>query len=135
MSFKPSFRLLPNIQRQIKAIERTAGFLEAVRLRPEWVREVRAQSKVEEALASLRIEGNTLTREEAFALSQELPERELRDSEREFCNYLRAFEAIEPLSGARDEILTTGDLLNLQRSLVSGCGAVIASWASFVART
>ena len=35
--FKPQFQLIPKIQRQIKAIEQTTGFLRAVRLRPEWI--------------------------------------------------------------------------------------------------
>ncbi len=48
------------------------------------------------------------------------PERDLRDSEREFCNYLHAFEAIEGYRGARDVVLQKGDLLNLHRILMDG---------------
>ena len=55
--FEPNFRLLPRMLRQLKAIEQTTGFLKAVRLRPEWIREVRSQTNVQEALASLQIEG------------------------------------------------------------------------------
>jgi Fic family protein len=120
MSFDPSFRLVPRIQRQIKAIESTAGFLEAVRLRPEWIRQVRAETQVQDAWASVRIEGNTLTLEQAFALASGLPDRELRDSEKEFRNYLRAFEAIDGLRGQREAVVTRGDLLNLHRLLVDG---------------
>ena len=40
-----------------------------------------------------------MTLQQAFALAEELPERELSDSEREFTNYLRAFEAIDGLRG------------------------------------
>lgn len=106
--------------RQLKAIEQTTGFLKAVQLRPEWIAQVRSRIQVQEALASLRIEGNSLTLEEAFALARELPARELRNAEREFCNYLRAFEAIDGLRGARDAVLTPGDLLNLHRILMDG---------------
>ena len=104
MPFKPTFRFLPKIQRQIKAIESTAGFLDAVQLRPEWIQSVREQTQVHDALASVQIEGNSLTLEEAFALAERLPERELRDSEREFRNYLRAFEAIDSLRGDREAV-------------------------------
>lgn len=52
------------------------------------------------------LEGNSLTFEEAFELDRALPPRELRDAEREFCNYLRAFDAIEGLRGARYEALS-----------------------------
>ena len=95
MAFDLTFRLTPKIQRQIKAIESTAGFLEAVRLRSDWIQEVRKRTQVREALASVQVEGNSLTLEQAFALSARLPKRSLRSSEREFHNYLRAFDAID----------------------------------------
>jgi len=73
-----------------------------------------------EALASVQIEGSSLTLEQAFELSKQLPRRELRNSEREFCNYLRAFDATDALRGERDAILNRGDLLNLHRLLLDG---------------
>jgi len=118
--FEPRFRLIPRIQRQIKAIESTAGFLEAVRLRADWASEVRSLTQVRDALASVQIEGSSLTLEQAFALAQRLPTRELRSSEREFCNYLRAFDAIDGLRGERSAVVTRGDLLNLHRLLMDG---------------
>jgi Fic family protein len=120
MAFEPRYRLIPRIIRQLKAIERTAGMIEAVRLKPEWISEIRARAKVYEALASVQIEGNTLTLEQAFALANQMPERDLRDSEREFCNYLNAFEAIDNYRGARDVVLQKGDVLNLHRILMDG---------------
>ena len=120
MPFSPQFTLTPKIQRQIKAIENTTGFLEAVRLRPEWIQDVRAEAQVREALDSVQIEGNSLSLEEAFALAEHLPDRELRDSELEFCNYLRSFEALEGFRGDRSAVLGKGDLLNLHRQLVDG---------------
>jgi Fic family protein len=58
--------------RQLKAIEQTTGFLKAVDLRPDWIAEVRSRVHAQEALASLQIEGNSLTLEEAFALAQQV---------------------------------------------------------------
>jgi Fic family protein len=106
--------------RQLKAIEQTTGFLEAVRLRPEWIREVRNRTNVKEALASLQIEGSSLTLEQAFELAREAPRRELRNSEREFYNYLRAFETTDQLRGQRDAVLGKSDLRNLHHLLVEG---------------
>ena len=103
--------------RQLKAIEQTCGFLKAVRLRPEWIAEVRNQTNVREALASLQIEGSSLTLEAAFELSRERPARELRDSEREFYNYLRAFETVDGLCDQRDAVVTKGDLRGVHRLL------------------
>ncbi len=73
MAFEPHYRLIPRILRQLKAIERTAGMIEAVRMKPQWISEVRAQAMVREALASVQIEGSTLTLEQAFALADEIP--------------------------------------------------------------
>lgn len=118
--FHPSYRPTAKMLRQLKAIEQTTGFLRAVSLRPDWIKEVKSRTLVQEALASLQIEGNSLTLEEAFALARELPPRELRDAEREFCNYLRAFDAIDGLRGVRDAALSKGDLRNLHGLLVNG---------------
>ncbi len=118
MSFEPKFHLLPQIQRQIKAIENTTGFLEAVRFREDWIQEVRAQTHVEDALASVQIEGSSVTLEQAFRLSGQLPDRDLSDAEREFTNYLQAFEAIDSFRGERSAVIRTGDLLNIHGLLV-----------------
>jgi len=120
MPFEPHYEVTPRILRQIKAIERTAGMIDAVRMKPQWISEVRAQARVREALASVQIEGNTLTLEQAFALADKDPRHELRESEREFCNYLQAFEEIEGYRGARDVVIQKGDLLNLHRILLNG---------------
>jgi Fic family protein len=120
MAFSPTYQLTPRMLRQLKAIEQTTGFLEAVRLRPEWIARVRGKTYVQEALASLQIEGSSLTLEEAFSLAREEPERELRDSEQEFLNYLHAFDAIDGVLGQRDLVVTRGDVRNLHRVLVDG---------------
>jgi hypothetical protein len=93
--FSPSYKLAPRILRQLKAVERTCGF----HLQPEWIQELRRETEVREALAGVQIEGNSLTLEQAFELSHELPTRELRNSEREFCNY---FELSEYYNADRD---------------------------------
>jgi len=118
--FEPKFSLTPRMLRQLKAIEQTAGFLKAVELRPDWNAQVRNRTNVIEALASLQIEGNSLTLEEAFELAQRPPSRDLRDSEREFCNYLSTFDAIDGLRNARDVVISRGDVCNVHRILVDG---------------
>ena len=72
MDFEPRFHLTPRMLRQLKAIEQTTGFLEAVRLRPDWISEVRQRTQVQEALASVQIEGSSLTLEEAVALAEKI---------------------------------------------------------------
>ena len=118
--FAPKFDITPLMLRQLMAIARTRGFLEAVRTRPAWVDRLRADVRVKDVLSSVQIEGNTLTREQAFELARAEPPVELRDSEREFLNYLHAFDALEMLRGERDYPVQARDLRSLHGSLVQG---------------
>ena len=118
--FEPKYTFTPRIQRQLVAIELTRGMLTAVRMRPDWVGELRQTVRVEDALASVQIEGNSLTLEMAFELIKEPQGRDLRDSEREFLNYLGAFDSIEGLRGERDYTFRISDLRDIHRRLVEG---------------
>ncbi len=118
-AFKPGFQLTPLMLRQLKAIEEARGVLAAVRSRPEWIAQVRRETQVRDALASVQIEGNSLTFESAFELAHN-PPAELRDSEREFLNYLNAFDLIDGLRGARDYAVSRRDMLNIHKVLVEG---------------
>ena len=119
-AFTPLFDLTPLMLRQLKAIDQARGFLEAVRLSGPWFDKLRHEARVKDALASVQIEGNSLTFEEAFALAKDPPERELRHSELEFLNYLNAFDAIDGLCGRREVRVGRNDLLNLHRLIVQG---------------
>ena len=123
MTFRPSFIISPLMVRQIVAIERTNGFLEAIRLRDDWIKAVRRNIQAEDALASVQIEGSSITLERAFELAKDLvtrPDTKLSDPEREFLNYLQTFDAIEALHNDREAVLSKGDLLNIHQSLVHG---------------
>ncbi len=118
-SFSPVFQITPLMLRQIKAIEEARGFLQAVRTHGEWLDRLRQETRVRDALSSIQIEGRTLSYESAFALA-ESPPAQLDDGEREFLNYLRAFEMIDGLRGERDYRVSRRDLLNIHRQLVDG---------------
>lgn len=121
MSFEPTFRLTPRLQRQLVAIDMTRGFLDAVRLRDDWAGRVRHQVRVEDALASLQIEGSTLTLEAAFQIAAERDRpRDLQEAGLELLNYLSAFEAVDGFRGDRDAVLRLGDVRNIHRMLVAG---------------
>ncbi len=123
MTFSPEFTMTPRMVRQIVAVERTNGFLGAVRLRDDWIETLRREVQVEDALASVQIEGSSLTLERAFELADGMSqdaESELPDAEREFINYLQSFEAIDALHNDREAVLSKGDLLNLHQLLVDG---------------
>ena len=118
--FEPQFEITPLMLRQMMAIAMTRGCLEAVRTQPEWIQQLRADSRVKDVLSSVQIEGNSLTREEAFELARGDAPATLRDSEREFLNYLHAFDAIEMLRSERDYQVRAADLLSLHGMLVQG---------------
>ena len=123
MTFCPQFTMTPRMVRQIVAVERTNGFLNAVRLRNDWIGTLRRKVQVEDALASVQIEGSSLTLERAFELADGMAaeaERQLPSAEREFVNYLKSFEAIDGLNNDREAVLRKGDLLNLHQLLVGG---------------
>ncbi len=109
--------------RQIVAIERGVGFLNAVRLQADWIAVVRQEAQIKDAMASVEIEGHSVTYERAFELARN-PDAatgdDLRQSEREFLNYLRTFDAIEALQNDRKAVLRKTDLRHLHGSIVGG---------------
>ncbi len=123
MPFEPRFTFTPRMQRQLIAIERTRGFLEAIGLRPTWMSELHQAARVQDALSSIQIEGGTLTLSTAFALARDkahLVKADLEEDEKEFLNYLGAFEAIDDLRGAKGYQLAPGDLRQLHNILLDG---------------
>lgn len=117
--FAPQYRITPLMLRQLKVIEEGRGFLQAVRTNEEWANRLRQETQVRDALASVQIEGSTLTYEAAFELANQ-PPSSLSDSGQEFLNYLRTFDLIDGLRGERDYTVTRGDVLNIHRALVNG---------------
>ena len=118
--FRPVFRITPLIQRQLVAVERTVGFLNAVRLHGDWQHDLREEIRVDDALASVQIEGVTLTRERAFDLVRHPPTEPVSGGEQEFLNYLAAFDAVDALAGAKETRLGRRDLCSLHAILVRG---------------
>jgi Fic family protein len=121
MMFQPRYTVTPHMLRCLTAIERTVGFLEAIRLGDgQQLIRLQKECRVHEALNSVQIEGSSLTLDEAFALADKLPHESLSNRDREFVNYLRAFEALDEFRGQRGLALTAGDLREIQRLLVGG---------------
>lgn len=119
-TFQPVYTLTPLIQRQLVAIDRVVGFLEAVDLRDDWRHDLRESARLRDALSSLQIEGSSLTFETAFRLATEGPSQPVSESEQEFLNYLAAFDAIDGLKGDKAYPVSRRDLLNLHGMIVRG---------------
>lgn len=112
------------MQRQLIAIERTLGILSVLRVQEENTLKLRRDSHVQEALSSVQIEGNQLSYEQSFEIAARVSETgdwsRFSEDEREFLNYLCAFDEIDDLRGARDYQPNAGDLKNLHRVIVEG---------------
>lgn len=122
MAFEPRFTITPHMVRCINAIERTVGFLQAVKLSGGDVLDrLREECRVQEALNSVQIEGNSLTLEQAFTLARDGDfDREMPDTDREFVNYLQAFDALDAFKNNRDLQLRATDLRSVHQMLVQG---------------
>lgn len=117
---RPTYTLTPLIQRQLVAIDRVVGFLEAVDLREDWRHDLRDSARLRDALSSLQIEGSSLTFETAFRLATHGPSPDVTESEQEFLNYLAAFDAIDGLRGDKSYPVSHRDVLNLHGLIVRG---------------
>lgn len=118
ITFSPTFFITPRMQRQLVAIDRCVGFLEAVDLDADWRHNLRDSARLHDAVSSLQIEGSPLSIERAFSLVTEPPSSPLNEAEREFVNYLAAFDAIDGLRGDKSYPVSHRDLLNLHRLIV-----------------
>ena len=116
--FAPVFTLTPLLQRQLVAIDRCVGFLEAVDLDTHWRQDLRQSARLQDAVSSLQIEGSSLTIETAFRLIESPPDRELTEPEQEFLNYLAAFDAIDGIRGDKKYAVSRRDLMNLHGLIV-----------------
>lgn len=95
--------------------------MEAIQLRPDWLNQLYSAARVEDALSSIQIEGGTLSRTEAFELARQRASDllgALASGEREFVNYLNAFDAIDSLHGDREYQLRVGDIRQLHSILL-----------------
>ena len=117
-AFSPTWTLTPLLQRQLVAIDRCVGFLEAVDLNTDWRTDLRESARLQDAVSSLQIEGSSLTIEAAFRLVDAPPERQLTESEQEFLNYLAAFDAIDGIRGDKKYPVSRRDLLSLHGLIV-----------------
>ena len=100
MPFEPTYTFTPHMVRCLKAVESTQGFLEGIELADsELLRRLQRESRIAEAVESLKIEGSSLTEGVARSIAENPPKKDLTATEQEFLNYLATFEALEGLKG------------------------------------
>jgi Fic family protein len=118
MAFIPKFSITPRINKALVEIERVRGFLDAVKLKDDWLADMQKKALVLETHYSTHIEGTTLTLEQAQSILEgNKPKGVDRDDEKELLNYKRAMDFISKYLGKEDPI-TDGLIRELHKITV-----------------
>jgi len=116
--FKPKFVITNKINNSLLEIERARGFLEAAKLKEEWIKEMQSEAIILESHHSTHIEGTQLTLKQAREILAGKSLRGIRkDDRQELLNYKRAMDFVAEYLGKKSEI--TEDLIKkIHRMLV-----------------
>jgi Fic family protein len=102
---EPIFKINNRINNALLEIERARGFLDAAKLKDEWIEDMQSQSLIREAHHSTHIEGTQLTLPQAKGiLTGEDVEGVRRDDRQELLNYREAMELVSEYMGRWSEI-------------------------------
>jgi Fic family protein len=116
--FKPLFTLTPSIVDNLLAVERVRGFLEALTMRENILKEMQAEALVRDVHASTHIEGTQLTLEETKAVleGKEVPGASRKDI-REVINYRKALDLAAEYHNSPEAI--SEDLIKRLHSIIT----------------
>jgi len=120
MPFNPKFTITPKNNKALVEIERVRGFLDAVKLKDDWIADMQRKALILESHHSTHIEGTALSLEQAQSI---LEGRKLkgvnRDDEKELLNYKKAMDFISKYLG-KDDPITEGLIRELHKVTVKG---------------
>ncbi|MEW6609020.1 MAG: Fic family protein [bacterium] len=124
--FKPNFTITNQINNSLLEIERARGFLDAAKLKEEWIKDMQSEALILEAHHSTHIEGTQLTLSQAQKILTGQPVRKINpDDKRELLNYKKAMDFVSEYLGKKSEI--TEDLIKeIHRILVKDVRGGIA---------
>ena len=118
--FKSEFTITPKINKALVEIERVRGFLDAVKLKDEWISDMQKNALILESHHSTHIEGTALTIEQAKSILEGKKVMGVnRDDEKELLNYKRAMDFISKYLG-KDDPFTEGIIRELHKITVKG---------------
>ena len=116
--FKPKFTITHSINNALLEIERARGFLEAAKLKEEWIREMQSEALVLESHHSTHIEGTQLTLSQAKKILSGRIVKGVRKVDRqELLNYKKAMDFVAEYLGKKLEI-TEGLIKEIHKILV-----------------
>jgi Fic family protein len=120
MPFNPKFTITPKINKALVEIERVRGFLDAVKLKDDWIADMQKKAIILESHHSTHIEGTALNLEQAQSILEGKRLKGInRDDERELLNYKRAMDFISKYLG-KDDPVTEGIIRELHKISVKG---------------
>jgi len=118
--FKPKFAITPKINKALVEIERVRGFLDAVKLKDEWIADMQKNALILESHHSTHIEGTALTLEQAKSILEGKKLKGInRDDEKELLNYKKAMDFTSKYLG-KDDPVTEGVIRELHKVTVKG---------------
>ncbi len=120
MPFKPKFTITPKINKSLIEIERVRGFLDAVKLKDDWITDMQKKALILESHHSTHIEGTALNLEQARSILEGKKLKGVnRDDEKELLNYKKAMAFISKYLG-KDDPITEGIIRELHKVTVKG---------------
>jgi len=120
MPFNPKFTITPKINKDLVEIERVRGFLDAIKLKGDWLVDMQKEALILESHHSTHIEGTALSLEQAKSILEGKKVSGVnRDDRKELLNYKKAMDFISKYLG-KDDPVTEGLVRELHKILVEG---------------
>jgi len=120
MAFNPKFTITPKVNKALVEIERVRGFLDAVKLKDDWIADMQKKALILESHHSTHIEGTALSLEQAKSILEGKKVKGVnRDDERELVNYKKAMDFISKYLG-KDVPVSEGTIRELHKITVKG---------------
>lgn len=120
MAFNPKYTITPKINKTLVEIERVRGFLDAVKLKDDWIADMQKKALILESHHSTHIEGTALNLEQAKSILEGKKIKGVsRDDERELLNYKKAMDFISKYLG-KDDPVSEGIVREVHKILVKG---------------
>lgn len=120
MTFNPKYTITPKINKALVEIERVRGFLDAVKLKDDWIADMQKKALILESHHSTHIEGTALSLEQAKSILEGGKVKGVnRDDERELLNYKKAMDFISKYLG-KDDPVSEGIVRDVHKILVKG---------------
>ena len=120
MPFNPKFIISAKINKSLVEIERVRGFLDAIKIKGEWVSAIQKEALALESHYSTHIEGTALTLEQARKLlNGKKVDGVSPDDRKELLNYKKAMDFVSTYLGKADPV-TEGLIREIHKILVEG---------------